>query len=1437
MDISREELGKLIIKADAAGNEDDVKTLLKAYNSKDANSPTLNDKIDSPTLDSDEPTLGQVVGGVGTEAAVGIGGQAAGAAIGTAIFPGVGTAIGYGVGSIGSGIAGSIAAQKIEGRDDISWGRAIAAGLINLTPGGSGKIAKGSVQIGKVAAKEAAKGSLIGATEVTSKAIVDEGRLPTPEELAQYGGVGAMFGGVTGPVVNKVASKLAGKTAKEIDEAVATGEIDYNDLEFVLKQGQEKKLPSPLPETRGQGVQYHGTTGDISKLSSDTYSSLNIYGQGLYTTDAIDIAKGYSNKGSGETSSIYKLKEIKPVKFLDLESISADDFIEMTKVKNLDEVIDAREFIGPKANARELYDSIRHNTDLSADEIQEFIFSEIQRNLERQGIGGIRHLGGLKTGNKPHNVKIYFDPKNQLVSEKYMDIAVDELTQLKRKQKRLQEERRNLPYGDRNAFLDWQKRYQENQNSIIRSRRPKPSMEGFLRMEIQKTKERVLSQEAATVLSQPNKLKVPTSMKRVFASVAPSKVAGRGAQEESIAYRNKINAAESEASRIEQRVNKFIEFNPSAISKVNDFLEGADLDSSLEKIAPELNRYRETLDELQSELTQQLDDGQMQHLGAESRKVLSDTIRESQKEKNYVTRDYEIFTNKNFKQDAKKRLLAEKELRNYYINQGQSIEKAHESAKKHLDYLVRRSARSMADKPNGTGAAHLEGILRTRRQPGPAERAFLGEIKDTGAKMRGTLTRTARLVARNAADKNIANNLESVGLASRVQGEGMEALNLRSQDNTELFVNSEVQIAINKLYADNFIDQTGDIIQDTAKDLVSTGIGLSKATMVLGNVPSYAVQFYGAAASLASAGVNIFKPAQMSRGLRLALSDFGIVRDLTTNPKSKKKLLDDMRTMEKYGLKGSSIIESDFRATFDKGFFSNLAGKVINPFGKLYSSTDTMGRYVGWKAQQETIKKLFPDLNKDQVERIGALVINDVYPNYDKLSGTVRWATKWGFMEQFASFTAEFMRNQYNQGRIINQMMRGTFGQEFGLRVSPERVKLMQAEGRRRFAALAATYGAAYGIAEGIKSQFGVTPDKEAALKETVIASWDKNKQLAIALSKGGTTGSYANMSYIFPQSVGISAFQAGFDGQDITSLSGLLVDELVGEGTFVNKAAMQALDNRNERGKQISYSESDYTQFKERLSYYITQTLKPGTAREVEKAMKAQRGVGDHTMKEIAARQVGVRLNKFDIAEQAMYNIKSTNENATLAKNEYNSTRNYKDVSPQELERIYNKTNESRKQSWQKMVRHYQNLATLGKDEDQRIRIFKDAGVSGSDILSIIDREYIDIPRQKTLSTEEIYEGLDGDTSKQKVSSIRAISKENPELGKKLLSQHKKALKISMSSLSERDKLISNMSVEKRVDYLIKIGAHENRALLKEQQRKGIATEKVIRLIQSKSY
>jgi hypothetical protein len=486
-----------------------------------------------------------------------------------------------------------------------------------------------------------------------------------------------------------------------------------------------------------------------------------------------------------------------------------------------------------------------------------------------------------------------------------------------------------------------------------------------------------------------------------------------------------------------------------------------------------------------------------------------------------------------------------------------------------------------------------------------------------------------------------------------------------------------------------------------------------------------------------------------------------------------------------------------------------------------------MGRYVGWKANQKTVRKLFPSLDDEGVKRVAAQMINDTYQNYDKLSNTVRWATKWGVMPQFASFTAEFMRNQYNQGKMISQMLRGTFGNDLGLQVSPEQLGAMRREGSRRLASLMAIYGGAYGITEGIKSQYGVDSEKEAALRETVLPEWDQNKQLAIALSEGGTKGSYANMSYILPQSVGISALRAGMDGTDITSLSGLLVEELVGEGTFINKEAMRALDNRNERGKPISYSEDEFGQFKDRLGYFIAQSFKPGTAREIDKFMKAQRGVGDFTMKEIAARQAGYRVNKFDIAEQARFNIKDTNENSKLAAQSYNTTRDFRNVSPQQLERTYQEANASREESFNQLVRHNQNLGTLGFDEDQRIDIMKKAGVSSKDILSVLQGAYTDLERVKIPSTSEVYDALpEGD--KEKLVAMRRVMDEDPALGKRLRDIYKREKR--QSNMTGREKLLRRMDAGERVRYLRSLPNPQGVAA--DYRRRGIITGEMYRKV-----
>jgi len=198
-----------------------------------------------------EPSAGDIVKGVGVEVGAGVGGSVIGGIIGGtlgSVIPGAGTAAGAVIGaSLGGATASffdSLLAQDIEGQEDKSMGRALAAAAIGAVPGGVGKGIRGGMTLGKVATREAAKGAAFGVTDATARAVIDEGRLPTAGELAQFGGAGALFGGALGGVTTKIGQKFAGKTPQQIDDAIAREEITFKDLSFFPEQVQAKGLAS-----------------------------------------------------------------------------------------------------------------------------------------------------------------------------------------------------------------------------------------------------------------------------------------------------------------------------------------------------------------------------------------------------------------------------------------------------------------------------------------------------------------------------------------------------------------------------------------------------------------------------------------------------------------------------------------------------------------------------------------------------------------------------------------------------------------------------------------------------------------------------------------------------------------------------------------------------------------------------------------------------------------------------------------------------------------------------------------------------------------------------------------------------------------------------------------------------------------------------------------
>lgn len=184
--------------------------------------------------------------------------------------------------------------------------------------------------------------------------------------------------------------------------------------ETVAKEGKE------FQDTRGGTDKFHGTSVTDLTLDEGHYSSANYYGQGLYTTDAVDIAYGYSKRGAKDTGerNLFQVTEKGSAKLYDAEQPISPEIKQLLEKADPEHASGALES-GAK-NLREVFDDIRDQATgdgLSRDSIQE-IFEGIQESLLNAGYRGMTHTGGLRTKAKPHSVSIYFRPEEDLTVKK-----------------------------------------------------------------------------------------------------------------------------------------------------------------------------------------------------------------------------------------------------------------------------------------------------------------------------------------------------------------------------------------------------------------------------------------------------------------------------------------------------------------------------------------------------------------------------------------------------------------------------------------------------------------------------------------------------------------------------------------------------------------------------------------------------------------------------------------------------------------------------------------------------------------------------------------------------------------------------------------------------------------------------------------------------------
>jgi hypothetical protein len=907
------------------------------------------------------------------------------------------------------------------------------------------------------------------------------------------------------------------------------------------------------------------------------------------------------------------------------------------------------------------------------------------------------------------------------------------------------------------------------------------------------------------------------------AAVAPSRVLGKEIQAVSILAKQAPQAEEELGSRISQRVDNFVkkQVDPAdADIKINAYLDRSteDLPAAYKEIQPELDLFREKMLDLQARVIANIDTGR-----TPATPEMRELIARSMDEGNYLTREFKWFTQKDYFPTAKQLSAVKAEL-------GEDADEILASLNsKKLSAIENRNFLPTA----------IDGFLRKKKDLGPAMLDYLGEIRQPGERIRGSLTRVARGVYRDEADAEIKDLLLTKGLATNSSAPGLTELSLRRYERggSGLYVPQHVQSALDQIYVGGGKDAVAVPVSSALSDLWNTGVGVSKAVKVLLNPPSYAVQLYGNTANLVGMGINPFSGAV--RGLRMAFSEYGPIERLTKNPQARISLLREINDMTRYGIKGTNILDSDIRSSLERGFFSDTTQKIIDPISKAYTVPDTMGRFVAWKHHQRLFRDVFPTANEETIKRYAADVTNDVYQNYARLSRTGKELSRVGIIPQFASFTMEFARNQYNQGRMIREMMAGTFGS--GAKgLGPANVAAMQEEGGRRLSALLGVYGLTFASIKAFNSNNGVDNTTEAALKDVAIPSYDDNRFLAISYDPKTRTGKYANPSYIVPNAVGLSALDAGLKGEPVQGVVDLLTNEFVGEGSFLLRSTAAALFNVDPKNrKKISAEVDGYKNIEERVRFLIGDAFEPGFAREVTKFQQAQRGQGELTTGDVARRQIGVRLNSFKVDESAMFRIKEFVENAQLVASRYSSARDYANKSPEEVAAIYQESNATYKANMQEVIKKVNSLRTLNFSEDEIIKILGGDGarLSNSAILDTLDGKVSDIPLVKRVTPTGVWEEKVSVLPRaEQMQEIQRIARVDPSLGKSLMSISRSEQLAKQRGVTSRDSLIMNLGVSDgtRAGYIYKqsIGLQNPDAYIQAMARKGIVTPEVFRQI-----
>lgn len=669
---------------------------------------------------------------------------------------------------------------------------------------------------------------------------------------------------------------------------------------------------------------------------------------------------------------------------------------------------------------------------------------------------------------------------------------------------------------------------------------------------------------------------------------------------------------------------------------------------------------------------------------------MADTIRNNMG--TYITRSYEIFDNKNFRQK-----IGEQELqaaKNFLRTQPGMIELAKSEASRTgvtvdeaLDALVdNKIDEYFADAETGAlikgsklGSKDLS-TLKERKEIPEQIRMLMGEYSDPAMNYARTVLNIATLAARH----QFLTQVKEAGMG-KFFFEKNDSQRPKGFDTEIAAEGSETMSPLNGLMttpeiAEAFGLYDGQKGKDSWYSQLSRiyykAMGLVKWLKTIGSVGTHAKNIFS---NFTFVGVNGHSLAEIGKAIKVVAQDLKTMSKPEVEAKIDEYIkagimrqgagINEIKDMFK-DADMDNFLERRLSMKKPKGIIGKIKQVVSSKTYKLktamedlYQAEDDMFKIAAYETEMNRYadalynkpKDQLTDKERQEVSDIAANNVKNTYPTYSRIPEGIKRLRRFPlFIGSFISFQAESYRTAYNTIGLAKDEL--SSDNEKIRKIGAKRVAGAFAYLTAKTAILSYLgYAAGTGFGGLLGSLFDDDDEKKKQKDvRNFLPPWSKNSDLIILKAADGEI-EYIDFSASDAYGGINKALNALLNGEDLLDSFKQSTLELVGQfqgPDILTNLAIQLKQNENDFGKPIYNEEDSLYEKTDKILDYVYKVIEPGTFTSIRKGANSEQSLGQIAFGDLT----GLKVRKSNVKDQFGYKLSEFDDSFSDIRRKYNS-------------------------------------------------------------------------------------------------------------------------------------------------------------------------------------